>query len=84
MAYVLLMQYLEIGCLTADMHDGGIVRNQQTLAAAVTCSGVGLHSGQPVTIMLRPAPPDTGVVFVNQKGDSTASLTASVEYCVPT
>lgn len=84
MAYVLLMQYLEIGYLAADMHDGGIVRNQQTLAAAVTCSGVGLHSGQPVTITLRPAPPDTGVVFVIQKRDSTASLTASVEYCVPT
>lgn len=62
----------------------GIVRNQQTLAAAVTCSGVGLHSGQPVTITLRPAPPDTGVVFVSQRGDSTASLPASVEHCVPT
>jgi len=65
-------------------YDGGIVRNQQTLTAAVTCSGVGLHSGQPVTITLRPAPPDTGVVFVNQKGDTTASLLASVEHCVPT
>ncbi|MBH0179954.1 MAG: UDP-3-O-[3-hydroxymyristoyl] N-acetylglucosamine deacetylase, partial [Nitrospira sp.] len=61
-----------------------MVRNQQTLAASVTCSGVGLHSGQPATITLRPAPPDTGVVFVNQKGDSTVSLAASVEYCVPT
>jgi UDP-3-O-[3-hydroxymyristoyl] N-acetylglucosamine deacetylase len=66
------------------MNDGGIVRNQQTLAAAVTCSGVGLHSGQPATITLRPAPPDTGVVFVNQKGDATTSLLASVEHCVPT
>jgi len=60
------------------------VRNQQTLAAAVTCSGVGLHSGQPVTITLRPAPPDTGVVFVNQTDHATASLQASIEHCVPT
>lgn len=60
------------------------MRNQQTLAAAVTCSGVGLHSGQPATITLRPAPPDTGVVFVNQKGEANASLSASIEHCVPT
>lgn len=60
------------------------MRNQQTLAAAVTCSGVGLHSGQPVAMTLRPAPPDTGVVFVNRKGDATASLLASIEHCVPT
>lgn len=60
------------------------MRNQQTLAAAVTCSGVGLHSGQPVAMTLRPAPPDTGVVFVNGAGDTTASLLASIEHCVPT
>jgi len=59
------------------------VRNQQTLAAAVTCSGIGLHSGQPVTMTLRPAPPDTGVVFVNN-GDASSSLLASIEHCVPT
>jgi UDP-3-O-[3-hydroxymyristoyl] N-acetylglucosamine deacetylase len=60
------------------------VRNQQTLAAAVTCSGVGLHSGQPATITLRPAPPDSGVVFVSQRGNATASLSASIEHCIPT
>jgi len=60
------------------------VRNQQTLASAVTCSGVGLHSGQPVTITLRPAPADTGVVFVNQNGNAGASLSASIGHCVPT
>lgn len=60
------------------------MRNQQTLAAAVTCSGVGLHSGQPATITLRPAPPDTGVVFVNRKEDANTSLQASIEHCIPT
>lgn len=65
-------------------HDGGSVRNQQTLASAATCSGVGLHSGQPVTITLRPAPPDTGVVFVNRNGHAGATVRASIEHCVPT
>jgi len=60
------------------------VRNQQTLETTVTCSGVGLHSGQPATITLRPAPPDTGVVFVNRKGDLNTTLLASIEHCVPT
>ena len=35
-------------------------RTLQTLTRAV---GVGLHSGQRVELCLRPAPPDTGVVF---------------------
>ena len=60
------------------------MRNQQTLANSATCSGVGLHSGHPVTMTLRPAPPDTGVVFVNRNGKAGASLTASIEHLVPT
>lgn len=37
---------------------------QSTIARPVTCSGVGLHSGQDVMMTLRPAKADTGVVFV--------------------
>lgn len=60
------------------------MRLQQTLANAVSCTGVGLHSGKPVTLTLRPAPTDTGVVFVNRNGHAGASLAASVEHLVPT
>jgi UDP-3-O-[3-hydroxymyristoyl] N-acetylglucosamine deacetylase len=60
------------------------VRTQQTLANAVSCAGVGLHSGQPVTLTLRPAAANTGVVFVNRNGKNGASLAASVEHLVPT
>lgn len=60
------------------------MRLQQTLAHPVSCTGVGLHSGQPVTLTLRPAPPDTGIVFVNRNGHAGASLTASVKHLVPT
>jgi UDP-3-O-[3-hydroxymyristoyl] N-acetylglucosamine deacetylase len=65
-------------------YGGDFVRVQQTLANAVSCAGFGLHSGQPVNLMLRPAPPDTGVVFVNRNGKNGASLAASVEHLVPT
>ena len=37
--------------------------HEQTIRAAVTCSGVGLHSGAPVTLRILPAPAGTGVVF---------------------
>lgn len=60
------------------------MRNQQTLAAPVSCAGVGLHSGQPVTITLRPAPVNTGIVFVNRNGHAGVSLPASIDYRVPT
>jgi len=60
------------------------VRAQQTVENAVSCAGVGLHSGQPVTLTLRPAPPNTGVIFVNRNGKDGASLAASVEHLVPT
>lgn len=36
---------------------------QTTLKKEVRCSGVGLHSGQRVEMVLKPAPADTGVIF---------------------
>lgn len=37
---------------------------QKTLRGQVQCSGIGLHSGEAVTMRLLPAAPDTGFVFV--------------------
>jgi UDP-3-O-[3-hydroxymyristoyl] N-acetylglucosamine deacetylase len=36
---------------------------QRTLRRTVTCAGIGLHSGQKVTLSLRPAPADYGIRF---------------------
>ncbi len=36
---------------------------QQTLKEPVTLQGVGLHTGKPAELTLRPAPPDSGIVF---------------------
>ena len=36
---------------------------QHTIRKAVTCRGVGLHTGVPVGMTLRPAPADHGIVF---------------------
>src|SRR5271165_1490913 len=36
---------------------------QHTLKASISCVGIGLHSGQRVSMTLRPAPVDHGIVF---------------------
>jgi len=37
---------------------------QRTLAQPVECSGIGVHSGESVTLRLLPAPEDTGITFI--------------------
>ncbi len=37
---------------------------QTTLAGSVTCSGIGVHSGETVVLTLHPAEADTGIQFV--------------------
>jgi UDP-3-O-[3-hydroxymyristoyl] N-acetylglucosamine deacetylase len=36
---------------------------QRTLRRQISCAGIGLHSGNKVTLTLRPALPDTGIIF---------------------
>jgi UDP-3-O-[3-hydroxymyristoyl] N-acetylglucosamine deacetylase len=38
--------------------------NQRTVAKRVSCAGVGLHSGEPASVTLAPAPADAGITFV--------------------
>ena len=40
-----------------------VSRSQQTIRRPVACSGIGLHSGHKVTLHLKPAPADHGIVF---------------------
>jgi UDP-3-O-[3-hydroxymyristoyl] N-acetylglucosamine deacetylase len=63
---------------------GGHVRQQQTIGTTVSCSGVGLHSGQPVTLTLRPASCNTGITFVQKNGEKETVLPASVTNRVST
>lgn len=37
--------------------------NQRTLAKPATCTGVGLHSGNPVHLIIKPAPENHGIKF---------------------
>ena len=61
------------------------MRYQQTIRNAISCLGVGLHTGEPAAMTLRPSRPDTGVAFLLRNGGGTpTSLTASIENLVPT
>jgi len=50
---------------------------QRTLKTLVRTTGVGLHSGAKVTLVLRPAAPDTGIVF--HRVDLTPSVTLKAD-----
>ena len=52
---------------------------QRTLKTLISASGVGLHTGQKVRMTLRPAPPDTGVVFRRIDLASPVDLPARAE-----
>ncbi len=53
----------------------GLLGFQATIAAPVTLSGIGVHSGAPVMITFQPAEAGTGIVFSRNLEDGT-----SVEY----
>lgn len=46
------------------------MRFETTVQQPVEATGVGLHSGVPVKIRIRPAPPSTGIVFVRTDLDN--------------
>ena len=53
--------------------------NQTTISRSVSVSGIGLHTGAPVNITLKPAPENTGYIFVRTDLDNF-EIPASVEY----
>jgi UDP-3-O-[3-hydroxymyristoyl] N-acetylglucosamine deacetylase len=52
---------------------------QRTLKNSIRAQGVGLHTGQKVLMTLRPAAPDTGIVFRRTDMDPPADVPAKAE-----
>lgn len=57
---------------------------QKTLATEVTISGVGLHTGQNVTMTLKPAPINNGFTFVRIDIEGAPVIEANANYVVST
>jgi UDP-3-O-[3-hydroxymyristoyl] N-acetylglucosamine deacetylase len=53
---------------------------QRTLKNVIRATGVGLHTGEKVYLTLRPAPVDTGVIFVRVDTDPVVEMPARTEY----
>jgi len=53
---------------------------QRTPKTVIQATGVGLHSGDPVLLTLRPAPINTGIIFRRTDLDPIVEIPASYEY----
>jgi len=60
---------------------GGVIRTQNTehrtqntITREISISGIGLHTGEEITAVFKPAPPNTGIVFVRDNVKIPARL----------
>ena len=57
---------------------------QRTLAKDVSIHGVGLHTGETVTVRALPAPPDNGIVFIRTDLPHRPTIPATPRYAIET
>lgn len=57
---------------------------QRTVSEKVSCSGVGVHSGQLITIEVLPAPEDTGITFIRTDIPNAPEIRAHVDNVIDT
>jgi UDP-3-O-[3-hydroxymyristoyl] N-acetylglucosamine deacetylase len=55
---------------------------QTTISNAVSCSGVGLHTGLPSNLTIRPATPDSGIVFIRKDSPKKSRIRAHIDNVV--
>jgi UDP-3-O-[3-hydroxymyristoyl] N-acetylglucosamine deacetylase len=57
---------------------------QRTLKEEVSCTGIGLHSGDRIKLKIRPAPPDTGIRFIRADVEGKPMVEAHFDNVVDT
>jgi UDP-3-O-[3-hydroxymyristoyl] N-acetylglucosamine deacetylase len=57
---------------------------EQTLASRVQCTGIGLHTGKPVDLVLRPAAAGTGILILRTDLDQPVRFPARAQWVVDT
>src|SRR5271157_4035969 len=60
------------------------MRMQKTLKRNIDFEGIGLHSGHSCRITLKPAPEDTGILFLYKNGSTNQFIPYNVENIVDT
>jgi len=61
-----------------------MIEKQKTIKAPVKLSGVGLHTGQTVTLTFKPSEENTGIRFLRTDLDEKAFIEADADYVVDT
>ncbi len=59
-------------------------RKQHTIAREAALEGIGVHTGEPATLTIKPAPPDAGVVFARTDLSPAPSIPANLEHVTAT
>lgn len=57
---------------------------QRTVRDDVSCTGIGLHSGEKVRLTIKPAPPDTGIKFIRKDASHNRVIRAHFDNVVDT
>lgn len=76
------MRVLRIASRVHRVHAASIhaaMSRQRTLKNVIRATGVGLHSGEKVSLTLRPAPVDTGIVFRRTDLEPVAEIPARAD-----
>lgn len=55
---------------------------QRTIQRDISLSGIGLHTGNTCTMVFKPAPPDTGIMFVRADLPDKPSVIADIDHVV--
>ncbi len=69
---------------TDSLHETNTSQNQQTLKGSVTLQGVGLHTGEKVTMTMRPANPGFGIRFQRVDLPDKPIVKADVDFVTDT
>ncbi len=57
---------------------------QRTIASEIICSGIGLHTGKKIDLVMKPAEANTGIIFIRSDIPSRPEIKACVENVVDT
>ena len=57
---------------------------QRTVRDNVSCTGIGLHSGEKVTLTIKPAPPDSGIKFIRKDLSTRRAIKAHFDNVINT
>ena len=52
---------------------------QRTLKKEVSCVGIGLHTGKKVNMKVKPAPPNTGIIFIRKDIEGNPEIPVNIE-----